>query len=138
MKTAVGAFALCVYVHRHRCALSIRLDRVHHVLLYMQVWRRFLLLLILVAKGFPRTSIGKGNASDRFLRFSFYYSHYKHEQSSLLKESVELFIELGDTDMAKKIDLQALHQQINELQIDKDLNRGKLHPLSEKFTIFAT
>ena len=89
MKTAVGAFALCVYVHRHRCALSIRLDRVHPVLLYMQVWRRFLLLLILVAKGFPRTSIGKGNASDRFLRFSFYYSHYKHEQSSLLKESVE-------------------------------------------------
>lgn len=40
--------------------------------------------------------------------------------------------------MEKKIDLQALHQQINELQIDKDLNRGKLHPLSEKFTIFAT
>ena len=38
--------------------------------------------------------------------------------------------------MAKKIDLQALHQQINELQIDKDLNRGKLHSLSEKFTIF--
>ena len=32
--------------------------------------------------------------------------------------------------MAKKIDLEALHQQINELQIDKDLNRGKLHPLS--------
>ena len=62
MKTAVGAFALCVYVHRHRCALSIRLDRVHPVLLYMQVWRRFLLLLTLVAKGFPRTSIGKGNA----------------------------------------------------------------------------
>ena len=47
MKTAVGAFALFVYVHRHRCALSIRLDRVHPVLLYMQVWRRFLLLLIL-------------------------------------------------------------------------------------------
>lgn len=66
MKTAVGAFALCVYVHRHRCALSVRLDRVHPVLLYMQVWRRFLLLLALVAKGFPRTSIGKGNASDRF------------------------------------------------------------------------
>lgn len=64
MKTAVGAFALCVYVHRHRCALSIRLDRVPPVLLYMQVWRRFLLLLILVAKGFPRTSIGKGNASN--------------------------------------------------------------------------
>ena len=63
MKTAVGAFALCVYVHRHRCALSIRLDRVHPVLLYMQVWRRFLLLLILDSKGFPRTSIGKGNAS---------------------------------------------------------------------------
>lgn len=40
--------------------------------------------------------------------------------------------------MAKKIDLQALRQQINELQIDKDLNRGKLHPRSEKFTIFAT
>lgn len=66
MKTAVGAFALCVYVHRHRCALSICLDRVHPVLLHMQVWRRFLLLLTLVAKGFPRTSIGKGNASDRF------------------------------------------------------------------------
>ena len=49
-----------------------------------------------------------------------------------------IFIGLGDTDMAKKIDLQALYQQINELQIDKDLNRGKLHPLSEKFTIFAT
>ena len=40
--------------------------------------------------------------------------------------------------MAKKMDLEALHQQINELQIDKDLNRGKLRPLSEKFTIFAT
>ena len=40
--------------------------------------------------------------------------------------------------MAKKIDLEALHQQINELQIDKDLNWGMLHPLSEKFTIFAT
>ena len=26
--------------------------------------------------------------------------------------------------MAKKIDLEALHQQINELQIDKDLNRA--------------
>ena len=71
MKTAVGAFALCVYVHRHRCALSIRLDRVHPVLLYMQVWRRFLLLLTLNIKGFPRTSIGKGNASDRFPTPSF-------------------------------------------------------------------
>ena len=70
MKTAVGAFAY-VYIHRHRCALSIRLDRVHPVLLYMQVWRRFLLLLTLNIKGFPRTSIGKGNASDRFPTPSF-------------------------------------------------------------------
>ena len=65
MKTVVDGYSSCIYA-RHRCALSIRLDRVHPVLLYMQVWRRFLLLLALVAKGFPRTSIGKGNASDRF------------------------------------------------------------------------
>ena len=55
-----------------------------------------------------------------------------------LRNRWSIFIGLGDTDMEKKMDLEALHQQINELQIDKDLNRGKLHPLSEKFTIFAT
>ena len=65
VKTAVGVYPLCIYTW-HRCALSIRLDRVHPVLLYMKVWRRFLLLLILVAKGFPRTSIGKDIVSDRF------------------------------------------------------------------------
>lgn len=68
----------------------------------------------------------------------FYHSHYNTNNLLCLRNQWSIFVELGDTDMAKKIDLEALHQQINELQIDKDLNRGKLHPLSEKFTIFAT
>ncbi len=38
----------------------------------------------------------------------------------------------GDTDMAKKIDLAALRQQINELQIDKDLKHDLLAAINDK------
>jgi hypothetical protein len=96
------------------------------------------LLLILVPWVHARFLKGKGNVSDRFPTPSFYNSNPVSNNLLCLGNRWSIFIGLRDTDMAKKIDLEALHQQINELQIDKDLNRGKLHPLSEKFTIFAT
>ena len=63
MKTAVGVYPLCIYTW-HRCAPSS--GGVRSVLSYIPVRRRHLLLLIFVPIGRPRTSIGKGNASNRF------------------------------------------------------------------------
>ena len=97
------------------------------------------MLLIFDMKGFSRAATGKDGAKGNQIPTpSFYNSNPVSNNLLYLGSRWSIFIGLGDTDMAKKIDLQALHQQINELQIDKDLNRGKLHPLSEKFTIFAT
>ena len=65
-KTAVGAFA---YVYIHGIGVPFPYlygEGIACAIRYMQVWRRYLLLLIHDIKGFPRTSIDMGNASDRF------------------------------------------------------------------------
>ena len=65
-KTAVGAFAY-VYIHGIGVPFPYQYgEGAACAIRYMQVWRRYLLLLILGVSGFPRTSIGKGDASDRF------------------------------------------------------------------------
>ena len=63
MKTAVGVYPLCIYTW-HRCAPSS--GGVRSMLSLYTLRRRHLLLLIFVPIGRPRTSIGKGNVSNRF------------------------------------------------------------------------
>ena len=56
-KTAVGVYPLCIYTW-HRCTPSPRRGTLCAIL-YIPARRRHLLLLILVSKGFSRTSIAK-------------------------------------------------------------------------------
>ena len=135
METAVGVYPLCIYTW-HRCAPST--EGVHPMLSYIYLLGvGFCCFLSLMLWSIPRYLKGKDEAKgNKIPTPSFYNSNPVSNNLLCLRNRWSIFIGLGDTDMAKKIDLEALHQQINELQIDKDLNRGKLHSLSEKFTIF--
>ena len=135
METAVGVYPLCIYTW-HRCAPST--EGVHPMLSYIYLLGvGFCCFLSLTLWSIPRYLKGKDEAKgNKIPTPSFYNSNPVSNNLLCLGNRWSIFIGLGDTDMAKKIDLEALHQQINELQIDKDLNRGKLHSLSEKFTIF--
>ena len=62
-KAAVGVYPLCIYTW-HRGAPSSRRGTLC-VILYIPVRRRHLLLLILVSKGFSRTSIAKDMQSNQ-------------------------------------------------------------------------
>lgn len=64
MEMEMDAFAMCIYTGT---SVPFRQGRVCSVLSIYASWCRCVyLLLILVAKVFPTTSIGKGNVSDRF------------------------------------------------------------------------
>ena len=127
----------CVYTHGIGVPLRLRGYTLLSYIYLLGVG--FCCFLSLTLWSIPRYLKGKDEAKgNKIPTPSFYNSNPVSNNLLCLGNRWSIFIGLRDTDMAKKIDLQALRQQINELQIDKDLNRGKLHPLSEKFTIFAT
>ena len=68
----MGVYPLCIYTW-HRCAPSSGGGTLCAII-YIPAWRRLYCFLSLTP-GFTRTSIGKGNVSDRFPTPSFYDSN---------------------------------------------------------------